>query len=165
MKDSISDVLHKMLTAGALVRHRAAAARLLAGHGHRCLESVVHPDHRGLHWLEETINVMTLGGLALAVGILVDDATVMIENIDRPLLKSASPWNRPSSTPPMGSIVPTLVATLCIAIAWFPLFDLSGVGLCVRAHGGGRYDRDGRLLYTFAHTGDHHEQIHAEESP
>ena len=37
----------------------------------------------GLHWLGETINVMTLGGLALAVGILVDDATVMIENIDR----------------------------------------------------------------------------------
>jgi multidrug efflux pump subunit AcrB len=79
----------------------------------------------GLHWLGETINVMTLGGLALAVGILVDDATVMIENIDRHL-----DMGKPLETAIIDAanqiVVPTFVATLCIAIAWIPLFGLTG---------------------------------------
>src|SRR5580704_2124887 len=64
-----------------------------------------------LAWLGQTINVMTLGGLALAVGILVDDATVMIAIID-----AANQI-----------VIPTFVSTLCICIVWLPLFQLSGV--------------------------------------
>ena len=80
----------------------------------------------GLHVLGESLNVMTLGGLALAVGILVDDATVMIENIDTHVA-----MGKPLETAIIDAanqiVVPTFVATLCIAIVWFPLFQLSGV--------------------------------------
>jgi len=76
--------------------------------------------------LGETINLMTLGGLALAVGILVDDATVTIENVERHLqlgekledgiLKGA------------GEIaLPAMVSTLCICIVFVPMFLLGGV--------------------------------------
>jgi multidrug efflux pump subunit AcrB len=76
--------------------------------------------------LHETINIMTLGGLALAVGILVDDATVTIENIERHLEEGADLH---------GSILdgaaqiamPALVSTLCICIVFLPMFFLSGV--------------------------------------
>jgi len=80
----------------------------------------------GLDMLGETINVMTLGGLALAVGILVDDATVMIENIDRHL-EMRKPLEEAIVDAANQIVVPTLVATLCIAIVWFPLFKLGGV--------------------------------------
>ena len=76
--------------------------------------------------LGETINIMTLGGLALAVGILVDDATVTIENIHRnidqgkeivqAILDGASQI-----------AVPALVSTLSICIVFVPMFFLSGV--------------------------------------
>jgi len=76
--------------------------------------------------LGETINIMTLGGLALAVGILVDDATVEIENIHRNLI------NIPEVVPAIleGArqiAVPALVSTLCICIVFLPMFLLSGV--------------------------------------
>ncbi|MBS0961186.1 MULTISPECIES: efflux RND transporter permease subunit [Acetobacter] len=74
----------------------------------------------------QTINVMTLGGLALAVGILVDDATVMIENIDTHLEEGKD--LEPAIIDAANQIViPTLVSTLCICIVWTPLFRLSGV--------------------------------------
>ena len=69
---------------------------------------------------------MTLGGLALAVGILVDDATVMIENIDRHL-EMGKPLEQAIIDAANQIVVPTLVATLCIAIVWLPLFELGGV--------------------------------------
>ncbi len=75
---------------------------------------------------DETINVMTLGGLALAVGILVDDATVMIENIDRHI-EMGKPLEQAIIDAANQIVVPTLVATLCIAIVWLPLFELGGV--------------------------------------
>jgi multidrug efflux pump subunit AcrB len=79
-----------------------------------------------LAWLGQTINVMTLGGLALAVGILVDDATVMIENIDAHLESGLE--LRPAIIEAANQIViPTFVSTLCICIVWLPLFQLSGV--------------------------------------
>ncbi len=79
-----------------------------------------------LSWLGQTINVMTLGGLALAVGILVDDATVMIENIDSHLEQGAE--LEPGIIEAANQIVvPTFVATLCICIVWLPLFQLSGI--------------------------------------
>ncbi|HEX4050483.1 MAG TPA: efflux RND transporter permease subunit [Steroidobacteraceae bacterium] len=76
--------------------------------------------------LGETINLMTLGGLALAVGILVDDATVTIENINRHL-----DMGKPVETAILeGSreiTVPALVSTLSICIVFVPMFLLSGV--------------------------------------
>lgn len=76
--------------------------------------------------LGETINIMTLGGLALSVGILVDDATVAIENIN---------WNLDQGKEIEPAIldgaqqiaIPALVSTLCICIVFVPMFLLSGV--------------------------------------
>ena len=74
----------------------------------------------------ETINIMTLGGLALAVGILVDDATVTIENIERYLEEGHS--LRDAILEGAAQIsVPALVSTLCICIVFLPMFFLSGV--------------------------------------
>lgn len=79
-----------------------------------------------LSMLGETINIMTLGGLALAVGILVDDATVAIENIN---------WNIEQNKPLKQAILdsagqiatPALVSTLCICVVFLPMFFLGGV--------------------------------------
>lgn len=76
--------------------------------------------------LGQTINIMTLGGLALAVGILVDDATVAIENIN---------WNLEQGKPVETAIldgaqqiaVPAFVSTICICIVFVPIFFLNGV--------------------------------------
>jgi multidrug efflux pump subunit AcrB len=74
----------------------------------------------------ETINIMTLGGLALAVGILVDDATVTIENIDRHLAQGKPVLD--AIRDGAGEIAtPALVSTLCICIVFVPIFSLSGV--------------------------------------
>src|ERR1700678_2968816 len=79
-----------------------------------------------LSWFGQTINVITLGGLALAVGILVDDATVMIENIDAHLERGLE--LEPAIVQAANQIVvPTFVSTLCICVVWLPLFQLSGV--------------------------------------
>ena len=129
VKDSISDVVHEMATAVVLV---GLIVLLLLGSWRATvivwtsiplsiLTAII-----GLHWLDETINVMTLGGLALAVGILVDDATVMIENIDRHI-EMGKPLEQAIIDAANQIVVPTLVATLCIAIVWFPLFGLGGV--------------------------------------
>ncbi|MDB6022847.1 MAG: cation/multidrug efflux pump, partial [Pedosphaera sp.] len=74
----------------------------------------------------ETINLMTLGGLALAVGILVDDATVTIENIERHL--QAGGTLEDGILKGAGEIaLPALVSTSCICIVFVPMFLLSGV--------------------------------------
>ncbi|MFP6561763.1 efflux RND transporter permease subunit [Paraburkholderia sp. B3] len=76
--------------------------------------------------LGETINIMTLGGLALAVGILVDDATVTIENIERHLHLGADLHD--GILEGAGEIaVPALVSTMCICIVFVPMFFLTGV--------------------------------------
>ena len=74
----------------------------------------------------ETINTMTLGGLALAVGILVDDATVTIENIDR-FLEEGHPLHEAILEGASQISVPALVSTLCICIVFLPMFFLGGV--------------------------------------
>ncbi len=79
-----------------------------------------------LHLLNETINVMTLGGLALAVGILVDDATVEIENIHRNL-GQGKPIIRAILDGAQQIAVPAFVSTLCICIVFVPVVFLSGV--------------------------------------
>ncbi len=78
-----------------------------------------------MNFLGETINVMTLGGLALAVGILVDDATVEIENIHRnmgqrkPIIKAILDGAEQIA-------IPAFVSTLCICIVFVPVIFLSG---------------------------------------
>ncbi len=76
--------------------------------------------------LGQTINIMTLGGLALAVGILVDDATVTIENIER-YLEEGNELNEAILEGAAQISVPALVSTLCICIVFLPMFFLSGV--------------------------------------
>ncbi len=103
----------------------------------------------------ETINIMTLGGLALAVGILVDDATVAIENIN---------WHLEQGKEVEAAIldgaqqiaVPALVSTLCICIVFVPMFYLDGgVEVPVHAAGRGGGVRHARLLPAIAHAGAH----------
>ena len=74
----------------------------------------------------ETINTMTLGGLALAVGILVDDATVTIENIER-FLENGYELRQAILDGAAQIAVPALVSTLCICIVFLPMFFLNGV--------------------------------------
>jgi multidrug efflux pump subunit AcrB len=76
--------------------------------------------------LKETINIMTLGGLALAVGILVDDATVTIENMER-FLEEGHGLHEAILEGAAQISVPALVSTLCICIVFLPMFFLSGV--------------------------------------
>jgi CzcA family heavy metal efflux pump len=76
--------------------------------------------------LGETINIMTLGGLALAVGILVDDATVTIENMER-YLEEGQELRDAILNGASQIAVPALVSTLCICIVFVPMFLLSGV--------------------------------------
>jgi multidrug efflux pump subunit AcrB len=76
----------------------------------------------------ETINIMTLGGLALAVGILVDDATVEVENINRNLeAEPDKPMDEVVLDSAMQIATPAFVATLSICIVFAPMFLLSGV--------------------------------------
>jgi multidrug efflux pump subunit AcrB len=76
--------------------------------------------------LGETINIMTLGGLALAVGILVDDATVEIENINRNLALGKETVQAILDGAQQIAL-PAFVSTLCICIVFIPMFFLSGV--------------------------------------
>ena len=76
--------------------------------------------------LGETINLMTLGGLALAVGILVDDATVAIENIHHHMA-SGKPLEESIIIGSKEIALPAFVSTLCICIVFVPMFFLTGV--------------------------------------
>jgi CzcA family heavy metal efflux pump len=79
-----------------------------------------------LYIMGETLNIMTLGGLALAVGILVDDATVTIENIERHI-HLGSDLHKAILDGAGEIAIPALVSTLCICIVFVPMFFLSGV--------------------------------------
>jgi multidrug efflux pump subunit AcrB len=79
-----------------------------------------------LSLMGQTINIMTLGGLALAVGILVDDATVTIENIER-YLEEGHELREAILEGAAQIAVPALVSTLSICIVFLPMFFLSGV--------------------------------------
>jgi CzcA family heavy metal efflux pump len=80
----------------------------------------------GLSLVGQTINIMTLGGLALAVGILVDDATVAIESINTHLEKGEA-VEEAILNGAREIAVPAFVATLCICIVFVPMFFLEGV--------------------------------------
>ncbi len=74
----------------------------------------------------ETLNIMTLGGLALAVGILVDDATVTIENINYHL-EQGKPVTQSILDGANQIVTPAFVSLLCICIVFVPMFFLTGV--------------------------------------
>src|SRR6202167_2652511 len=129
VRASVKDVVQEMVTAGALT---GLIVLLFLGSGRSTIivaTSIplsILCSILALSWAGQTINVMTLGGLALAVGILVDDATVMIENIDAHLARGME--LQPAIIEAANQIVvPTFVSTLCICIVWLPLFQLSGV--------------------------------------
>jgi multidrug efflux pump subunit AcrB len=79
-----------------------------------------------LYFLGETINTMTLGGLALAVGILVDDSTVTIENTHRLLAEERMPLPAATLHGAAGIAVPTLVSTLAISCVFISVVFLHG---------------------------------------
>jgi multidrug efflux pump subunit AcrB len=79
-----------------------------------------------LYFLGETLNTMTLGGLALAVGILVDDSTVTIENTHRLLTEEGKPLPEATLHGAAGIAVPTLVSTLAISCVFTSVVFLEG---------------------------------------
>ena len=110
--------------------------------------------------LGETINIMTLGGLALAVGILVDDATVEIENIERNLAQGKE-LKQAILDGAQQIAVPAFVSTLCICIVFVPMFFLTGVAqVPVRAAGRGGGVRHAGLLPAFANPGSDAGDVH-----
>jgi multidrug efflux pump subunit AcrB len=129
VKASVADVVQEMATA-ALLTGLIVLTFLGSGRSTMIVATsiplAILSSILALSWAGQTINVMTLGGLALAVGILVDDATVMIENIDVHLESGLE--LEPAIIEAANQIViPTFVSTLCICIVWLPLFQLSGV--------------------------------------
>ena len=129
VKAAIQGVVHEAVIAAILT---AAMILLFLGNWRStCIIAVSIPlsiftSILMLHALGQTINLMTLGGLALAVGILVDDATVTIENIERHLHLGADLHQ--AILDGAGEIaVPALVSTLCICIVFVPMFFLTGV--------------------------------------
>ncbi|NTV10077.1 MAG: efflux RND transporter permease subunit [Zoogloea sp.] len=129
VKAAVSGVVHEGLIAACLT---AAMILLFLGNWRTtCIIAISIPlsvlsSILALYALGETINIMTLGGLALAVGILVDDATVTIENIERYLHLGHELED--AIRDGAGEIaVPALVSTLCICIVFVPMFFLTGV--------------------------------------
>ncbi|HLX03423.1 MAG TPA: efflux RND transporter permease subunit [Trinickia sp.] len=129
VKASIAGVIREAAIAAALT---AAMILLFLGNWRStCIIAVSIPlsilsSILALHALGQTINIMTLGGLALAVGILVDDATVTIENIERHLHMGTNLHD--AILEGAGEIaIPALVSTLCICIVFVPMFFLTGV--------------------------------------
>jgi multidrug efflux pump subunit AcrB len=129
VKQSVQDVVQEMVTAAFLT---GLVVLLFLGSGRSTMivaTSIplsILCSIMALSWVGQTINVMTLGGLALAVGILVDDATVMIENIDAHL-EHGQELEAAIIDAANQIVVPTFVSTLCICIVWLPLFQLSGI--------------------------------------
>ena len=109
----------------------------------------------------QTLNIMTLGGLALAVGILVDDATVTIENINWHLEQGKGVAHAILDGAAQ-IVTPAFVSLLCICIVFVPMFFLPGVaGFLFVPHGAGGGVRDDRLLHPVAHPGADHGDVSA----
>jgi multidrug efflux pump subunit AcrB len=129
VKAAISNVVHEGLIAAALT---ATLILLFLGNWRSTLIIAVSIPLSimvsliCLHLIGQTINLMTLGGLALAVGILVDDATVEIENIERQMAMGKEPLQAILDGA-QEIAVPAFVSTLCICIVFLPMFFLSGI--------------------------------------
>ena len=135
VRASIEDVVQEMVTAAILaglavlifVGSWRSTLIVAASIPLSILSSII-----ALAAVGQSINVMTLGGLALAVGILVDDATVMIENINSHLEMAEKTGGEVDLRAAIIEasnqiVVPTFVSTTCICIVWLPLFQLGGV--------------------------------------
>ncbi len=129
VRAAISGVVREALIAACLT---AALILLFLGNWRStCIIAVSIPlsilsSIIALYFMGETMNIMTLGGLALAVGILVDDATVTIENIERHM-HLGSDLHKAILEGAGEIAVPALVSTLCICIVFVPMFFLTGV--------------------------------------
>jgi CzcA family heavy metal efflux pump len=129
VRASIDGVLREALTAACLT---AAMILLFLGNWRSTLIIAISIPLSilcsiiTLSALGQSMNIMTLGGLALAVGILVDDATVTIENIDRHLALG-KPITAAILDGASQIAVPAFVSTLCICIVFVPMFFLTGV--------------------------------------
>lgn len=129
VRAAISSVLHEAVIASCLT---AALILLFLGSWRStCIIAVSIPlsilsSIIALNAMGETLNLMTLGGLTLAIGILVDDATVTIENIERHLHLGKDLYNAIYDGA-SEIAVPALVSTLCICIVFLPMFFLTGV--------------------------------------
>jgi multidrug efflux pump subunit AcrB len=129
VRGAISGVVREALIAAALT---AMLILLFLGNWRStCIIAVSIPlsilaSIIALYLTGETLNIMTLGGLALAVGILVDDATVTIENIERHL-HLGSDLHKAILDGAGEIAVPAFVSTLCICIVFVPMFFLTGV--------------------------------------
>lgn len=129
VKDSIKDVVREMITAAFLT---GIVVLLFLGSWRSTviiatsIPLAILCSIICLGWAGQSINVMTLGGLALAVGILVDDATVMIENIDTHL-EMGKDLELAIIDAANQIVIATFVSTTCICIVWLPLFELDGV--------------------------------------
>ncbi|MDR6183190.1 efflux RND transporter permease subunit [Asaia bogorensis] len=129
VKEQIKDVVREMITASILT---GIVVLLFLGSWRSTviiatsIPLAILCSIIGLGWAGQSINIMTLGGLALAVGILVDDATVMIENIDTHL-EMGKDLELAIIDAANQIVIPTFVSTTCICIVWLPLFELSGV--------------------------------------
>jgi CzcA family heavy metal efflux pump len=129
VRASIKGVLHEALTAAALT---ALMILLFLGDWRPTIVIAISIPLSifcsiiALAAIGETLNIMTLGGLALAVGILVDDATVEIENIERNLAMGKE-MRQAILDGAQQIAVPAFVSTLCICIVFVPMFFLTGV--------------------------------------
>jgi len=129
VKEQIKDVVREMITASILT---GIVVLLFLGSWRSTviiatsIPLAILCSIIGLGWAGQSINIMTLGGLALAVGILVDDATVMIENIDTHL-EMGKDLELAIIDAANQIVIPTFISTTCICIVWLPLFELSGV--------------------------------------
>ncbi|MBS1019672.1 efflux RND transporter permease subunit [Gluconobacter cerinus] len=129
VKESVFDVVREMITAAILTS--LTVLLFLGSWRSTVIVATSIPlamlcSLIGLSIAGQSINVMTLGGLALAVGILVDDATVMIENIDAHL-EMGKELEDAIIDAANQIVIPTFVSTTCICIVWLPLFELTGV--------------------------------------
>ena len=129
VKAAIDSVLHEAVIASLLT---AALILLFLGNWRStCIIAISIPlsilvSIFVLRALGETLNLMTLGGLTLAIGILVDDATVTIENIERHLHMGKDLYTAIFDGA-SEIAVPALVSTLCICVVFLPMFFLTGV--------------------------------------
>jgi multidrug efflux pump subunit AcrB len=129
VKSAINGVLHEALIAASLTI--ALILLFLGNWRSTAIIAVSIPlsilcSLIALHLIGQTINIMTLGGLALAVGILVDDATVEIENVERHLHMGKNP-HQAILDGAAEIATPAFVSTLCICIVFVPMFLLEGV--------------------------------------
>ena len=116
----------------------------------------------GLYALGETLNIMTLGGLALAVGILVDDATVTIENINWHL-EQGKDVETAILDGAAQIVAPAFVSLLCICIVFIPMFFLDGVSrFLFCAHGAVGDAGHGVFLLFVAYAGADHGELFAQ---